>query len=42
MAGKRGPTIPAGSAVLILTHDHALRLPHRGEALKRTDLAYSA
>ena len=33
-------TIPPGSAVLILTHDHALDFLIAAEALKRTDLAY--
>ncbi|HWU64532.1 MAG TPA: xanthine dehydrogenase accessory protein XdhC [Ensifer sp.] len=33
-------TIPAGSAILILTHDHALDFLIAAEALKRTDLAY--
>ena len=32
--------IPPGSAVLILTHDHALDFLIAAEALKRTDLAY--
>lgn len=32
--------MPAGSAVLILTHDHALDFLIAAEALKRTDLAY--
>ena len=34
-------TIPPGSAVLILTHDHALDFLIAAEALKRTDLAYT-
>ena len=33
-------SIPAGSAVLILTHDHALDFLIAAEALKRADLAY--
>lgn len=33
-------TIPAGSAVLILTHDHALDFLIAAEALRRSDLAY--
>ena len=33
-------TIPTGSAVLILTHDHALDFLIAAEALKRPDLAY--
>lgn len=34
-------SIPAGSAVLILTHDHALDFLIAAEALKRNDLAYT-
>lgn len=34
-------TIPPGSAILILTHDHALDFLIAAEALKRTDLAYT-
>lgn len=34
-------SIPPGSAVLILTHDHALDFLIAAEALKRTDLAYT-
>ncbi len=33
-------TIPPGSAILILTHDHALDFLIAAEALKRSDLAY--
>jgi xanthine dehydrogenase accessory factor len=33
-------SIPAGAAVLILTHDHALDFLIAAEALKRQDLAY--
>ncbi|MET3614722.1 xanthine dehydrogenase accessory factor [Rhizobium aquaticum] len=33
-------TIPTGSALLILTHDHALDFLIAAEALKRSDLAY--
>lgn len=35
------PAIPAGSAIAILTHDHALDFLIAREALARTDLAYT-